>query len=235
MTQLLDIKIGHRIDAPQLDMPPRLLLGPGPSNAHPRVLQAIAMRQVGHLDPTFIQVMNEVQELLRYAWQTDNGFSLPISGTGSAAMEAAIANLVEPGDVVLVGVIGYFGERIVEIARRYGADVRVIEKAWGEAFSTGELYSALELHRPAILALVHGETSTGVVQPLEDVGDLCREFDCLLMVDSVTSFATAPLFIDDWRIDVAFSCSQKGLSCPPGLRAAYLRISRVGQDSQSPE
>ncbi len=216
-TQLPTINDNHRANVPQLDMPPRLLLGPGPSNAHPRVLQAISMRQVGHLDPTFIQVMNEVQELLRYAWQTDNTFTLPISGTGSAAMEAAVANLIEPGDVVLVGVIGYFGERIVEMARRYGADVRVIEKNWGEAFSTAELYSALEEHRPKIMALVHGETSTGVVQPLEDVGDLCREFDCLLMVDSVTSFATAPLFIDEWRIDVAFSCSQKGLSCPPGL------------------
>jgi alanine-glyoxylate transaminase/serine-glyoxylate transaminase/serine-pyruvate transaminase len=216
-TKHLTINENRRIDVPQLDMPPRLLLGPGPSNAHPRVLQAIAMRQVGHLDPTFIQVMNDVQDLLRYAWQTDNGFSLPISGTGSAAMEAAIANMVEPGDVVLVGVIGYFGERIAEMARRYGADVRVIEKPWGEAFAIGELYSALEEHRPAILALVHGETSTGVMQPLEDVGDLCREFDCLLMVDSVTSFATAPLFIDDWRIDAVFSCSQKGLSCPPGL------------------
>jgi alanine-glyoxylate transaminase/serine-glyoxylate transaminase/serine-pyruvate transaminase len=193
-TRLKTINETHRINAPQLDMPPRLLLGPGPSNAHPRVLQAIAMRQVGHLDPTFIEVMNEVQELLRYAWQTDNGFTLPISGTGSAAMEAAIANIVEPGDVVLIGVIGYFGERIVEMARRYGADVRVIEKPWGEAFAIGELYSALD-----------------------DVGDLCREFDCLLMVDSVTSFATAPLFIDEWRIDIAFSCSQKGLSCPPGL------------------
>jgi alanine-glyoxylate transaminase/serine-glyoxylate transaminase/serine-pyruvate transaminase len=217
ITEMPKINESHRTDVCQLDMPPRLLLGPGPSNAHPRVLQAIGGRQVGHLDPSFIQVMNEVQELLRYAWQTDNNFTLPISGTGSAAMEAAVANLVEPGDVVLVGVIGYFGERIVEMARRYGADVRVIEKDWGEAFTRGELYAAMEEHRPQILALVHGETSTGVVQPLQDVGDLCREFDCLLMVDSVTSFATAPLFVDEWRIDVAFSCSQKGLSCPPGL------------------
>ncbi len=216
-TKMQTINENHRINVPQLDMPPRLLLGPGPSNAHPRVLQAIGMRQVGHLDPTFIQVMNEVQELLRYAWQTDNAFTLPVSGTGSAAMETAIANSVEPGDVVFVGVIGYFGERVVEMAKRYGADVRVIEKPWGEAFSAGELYAALEEHRPALLALTHGETSTGVMQPLEDVGEICHEFDCLLMVDSVTSFATAPLFVDEWRIDIAFSCSQKGLSCPPGL------------------
>ena len=206
-----------RVDIGQLDMPPRLLLGPGPSNAHPRVLQALAMRQVGHLDPSFIQVMDDVQDLLRYSWQITNGFTLAISGTGSAAMEAAIANTVEPGEVVLVGVIGYFGERLVEIARRYGAEVHVIEKPWGEAFTMAELRSAVEKYRPAVLGLVHGETSTGVMQPLDGVGDLCREFDCLLLVDAVTSLATAPLLFDDWKIDVAYSCSQKGLSCPPGL------------------
>lgn len=206
-----------RPDIGQLDMPPRLLLGPGPSNAHPRVLQAISMRQVGHLDPSFIQVMDDVQDLLRYTWQIADGFPLAISGTGSAAMEAAIANSVEPGDVVLIGVIGYFGERLVEMARRYGAEVHVIEKPWGEAFTTAELYSAVEKYRPVILGLVHGETSTGVMQPLDDIGDLCREFDCLLLVDAVTSLATAPLLFDEWKIDIAYSCSQKGLSCPPGL------------------
>ncbi len=211
------INEAHRVNYAQLDMPPRILLGPGPSNAHPRVLQAISMRQVGHLDPTFIQVMNEVQELLRYAWQTDNQFTLPISGTGSAAMEAAIANLVEPGDVVLVGVIGYFGERLVEMARRYGADVRVIEKPWGEAFDPAEILSAIETHSPALVALVHAETSTGVMQPLQEIGQICREYDCLLLADTVTSLGTVPLFIDEWHIDAAYSCSQKGLSCPPGL------------------
>ncbi|MFN2136660.1 MAG: pyridoxal-phosphate-dependent aminotransferase family protein [Candidatus Promineifilaceae bacterium] len=206
-----------RVNIGQLDMPPRLLLGPGPSNAHPRVLQAIAMRQVGHLDPAFIAVMDDVQDLLRYVWQTVAGFTLAISGTGSAAMEASIANIIEPGDVMLVGVIGYFGERMAEMARRYGAEVHVIEKPWGEAFTAAELYSAVEQIRPAVLGLVQGETSTGVLQPLDGVGDLCREFDCLLLVDAVTSLATAPLLFDDWDIDVAYSCSQKGLSCPPGL------------------
>ena len=161
-----------RVDIGQLDMPPRLLLGPGPSNAHPRVLQALAMRQVGHLDPSFIQVMDDVQDLLRYTWQIADGFTLAISGTGSAAMEAAIANTVEPGEVVLVGVIGYFGERLVEIARRYGAEVHVIEKPWGEAFTMAELRSAVEKYRPAVLGLVHGETSTGVMQPLEGIGEI---------------------------------------------------------------
>jgi alanine-glyoxylate transaminase / serine-glyoxylate transaminase / serine-pyruvate transaminase len=205
------------VNVGQLDMPPRLLLGPGPSNAHPRVLQAISMRQVGHLDPSFIQVMDDVQDLLRYTWQLADGFTLAISGTGSAAMEASIANIVEPGDVVLIAVIGYFGERLVEIAKRYGAEVHVIEKPWGEAFTTAELRSAVEKYRPALLGLVHGETSTGVMQPLEGIGEMCRELGCLLLVDAVTSLATAPLFFDEWKIDAAYSCSQKGLSCPPGL------------------
>ncbi len=206
-----------RVEVGQLDMPPRLLLGPGPSNAHPRVLQAISMRQVGHLDPSFIKVMDEVQDLLRYAWQMADGFTLAISGTGSAAMESSIANTVEPGDVVVIAVMGYFGERMVEMATRYGAEVHVIEKPWGEAFTKAELAAAVEKHHPVILGLVHGETSTGVMQPLEGIGDLCREKDCLLLVDAVTSLATAPFLVDEWKIDVAYSCSQKGLSCPPGL------------------
>ncbi len=207
----------HRLAASQLDVPPRLLLGPGPSNAHPRVLQAIGMRQVGHLDPKFIEIMNDVQELLRYQFQTDNQLTVPISGTGSAAMEASLANSLEPGDVVLVGVIGYFGERIAEMAGRYGADVRRLEKEWGSVFSLDELRAGLEEHRPAVLALVHGETSSGARQPLEGVGALCREYDCLLLVDTVASLGGVPFFSDDWQVDIVYSGSQKCLSCPPGL------------------
>lgn len=201
----------------QLDMPPRLLLGPGPSNAHPRVLQALGMRQVGHLDPAFIQLMNEVQDLLRYAWQTENKLTIPVSGTGSAAMEATLANLVEPGDVVLVGVNGFFGHRLVDMAGRYGADVRQIDKAWGEVFTLDELKTAVAQHRPAILALVHAETSTGACQPLDGVGDLCRQHDCLLLLDTVTSLGGVPLWLDEWQVDAAYSGSQKCLSCPPGI------------------
>lgn len=207
----------NRLQAPQLDMPPRLLLGPGPSNAHPRVLQALGMRQVGHLDPRFIDLMNEVQTLLRYAWQTENPLTIPVSATGSAAMEATLANSVEPEDVVLVGVKGYFGHRLVDMAGRYGGDVRKMMKPWGEAFSLEEIRAGLETHRPAILALVHAETSTGVRQPLEGVGELCREYNCLLLVDTVTSLGGVPLFLDNWGIDLAYSCSQKGLGCPPGI------------------
>lgn len=207
----------HLIQAPQLDMPPRLLLGPGPSNPHPRVLQAIAVPEVGHLDPAFIHLMTEVQELLRYAWQTDNRFTIPVSGTGSAAMEATLANCVEPGDVVLIGVNGYFGERLCDMAARYGAEVRRIERPWGEVFSPEEIASALDAHRPAILGLVHGETSTGALQPMEGVGKLCREFDCLLLLDTVTSLGGAPVLLDRWHVDMAYSGSQKCLSCPPGI------------------
>jgi alanine-glyoxylate transaminase / serine-glyoxylate transaminase / serine-pyruvate transaminase len=207
----------YRRSVGQLDMPPRLLLGPGPSNAHPRVLQALGMRQVGHLDPAFIQLMNEVQDLLRYAWQTENKLTIPVSGTGSAAMEATLANLVEPGDVVLVGVNGFFGHRLVDMAGRYGADVRQIEKPWGEVFDLDELKTAVQQHRPAILALVHAETSTGACQPLDGVGDLCREHDCLLLLDTVTSLGGVPLWLDEWQVDAAYSGSQKCLSCPPGI------------------
>lgn len=207
----------HQISAAQLDIPPRLLLGPGPSNVPPRVLQALSMPPLGHLDPAFIKLMNEVQELLRYAWQTDNMLTVPVSGTGSAAMEASLANTVEPGDRVLVGVAGYFGLRLVDMASRYGADVRRIEKPWGEVFSVDELRAGLAEHRPAILALVHAETSTGARQSLEGVADLCRDYDCLLLVDTVTSLGGVPLFLDAWGVDVAYSGSQKCLNCPPGL------------------
>ena len=216
LTQTPTINNSQRRQLTPLAMPQRLLLGPGPSNAHPDVLRAMSTTPVGHLDPAFLIVMDEIQSLLRYVWQTENPLTIAISGTGSAAMEGAIANSMEPGDVVLIGVAGYFGNRLVDMAGRYGADVRTITKSWGQVFSLQELRSALEAHRPAILALVHAETSTGARQPLIGVGDLCREFDCLLLVDSVTSLGGVPLFLDEWGVDLAYSCSQKGLGCSPG-------------------
>lgn len=207
----------NRIYSNQLSPPPRLLLGPGPSNAHPRVLQALSMPPVGHLDPWFVNLMNEIQKLLRYAWQTENQLTIPVSGTGSAAMEASLANMVEPGDIVLVGVNGYFGLRLADMAERYGARVYQIKKPWGQTFSLEELRDALEKHRPAILALVHAETSTGACQSLEGVGELCREHNCLLLVDTVTSLGGIPFFTDKWKVDIAYSGCQKCLSCPPGI------------------
>ncbi len=216
MTQTLSTNDSQRLQLAPLDMPTRLLLGPGPSNAHPAVLQAMSTTPVGHLDPAFLALMDEIQSLLRYVWQTDNHLTITVSGTGTAAMEATLANSVAPGDVVLVGVMGYFGNRLVDMAGRYGADVRSISKPWGQVFSLDELRSALETHRPAILALVHAETSTGARQPLEGVGDLCREYNCLLLIDTVTSLGGVPIFLDQWGVDLAYSCSQKGLGCSPG-------------------
>ncbi len=207
----------YRKSYPQLNVPPRLLLGPGPSNAHPRVLQALGMRQLGHLDPEFLNIMNRNQDLIRYVWQTDNKMCIPVSGTGSAAMEATFANLIEPGDKVLIGVKGYFGMRMVDMAERYGAEIVKIRKQWGESFSFDEISEAVKVHKPVILGLVHAETSTGARQPLEGVGELCRKNDALLLVDTVTSMGGVPLFIDDWKIDAAYAGSQKCLSCPPGI------------------
>jgi alanine-glyoxylate transaminase / serine-glyoxylate transaminase / serine-pyruvate transaminase len=216
MTPTISINESQRLQLSPLEMPSRLLLGPGPSNAHPAVLQAMNTPPVGHLDPSFLALMDEIQSLLRYVWQTENSLTIAVSGTGTAAMEATIANATEPGDVVLIGVAGYFGNRLVDMAGRYGADVRTITKPWGQVFTLDELKTALETHRPAILALVQAETSTGARQPLSGVGDLCREFGTLLLVDTVTSLGGVPLFLDAWGVDLAYSCSQKGLGCPPG-------------------
>jgi alanine-glyoxylate transaminase / serine-glyoxylate transaminase / serine-pyruvate transaminase len=216
MTLTFSINNSQRSQLAPLNIPTRLLLGPGPSNAHPAVLQAMNTPPVGHLDPAFLGLMDEIQTLLRYVWQTENDRTIAVSGTGTAAMEATLANVTEPGNVVLIGVSGYFGNRLVDMAGRYGGDVRTITKPWGQVFSLEELRTAVETHRPAILALVHAETSTGARQPLEGVGDLCREFDCLLLVDTVTSLGGVPLFLDEWKVDLAYSCSQKGLGCPPG-------------------
>ncbi|MCC5636716.1 alanine--glyoxylate aminotransferase family protein [Nostoc sp. CHAB 5844] len=216
MSQTISINDSQRLQLKPLEIPSKLLLGPGPSNAHPTVLQAMNTSPLGHLDPDFLGLMNEIQSLLRYVWQTNNPLTIAVSGTGSAAMEATIANAVEPGDVVLIGVAGYFGNRLVDMAGRYGADVRTITKPWGQVFSLEELRTAVETHRPTILALVHAETSTGARQPLEGVGELCREFGTLLLVDTVTSLGGVPIFLDEWGVDLAYSCSQKGLGCPPG-------------------
>ena len=215
-TTLPAIDNSHLKKLGKLDVPARLLLGPGPSNADPAVVAAMDRQPIGHLDPAYLDLMDEVQELMRYVWQTNNRMTLPVSGTGSAAMEATLANVVEPGDKVLIGINGYFGHRLVDMAGRYGAEVSTINRPWGEVFTLDELRQALEANRPQVLCLVHAETSTGARQPLEGVGDLCREFDCLLLLDTVTSMGGVPLFLDEWGVDLAYSCSQKGLSCPPG-------------------
>jgi alanine-glyoxylate transaminase / serine-glyoxylate transaminase / serine-pyruvate transaminase len=201
----------------QLNPPSRLLLGPGPSDAHPRVLRAMATPLLGHLDPAFLEIMAETQELLRLAFQTKNALTFPVSGTGMSGMEACVVNLIEPGDKMVVCVNGFFGQRMLEVAGRAGAVVTVLEQTWGDVFDLGRLRETLQKVRPKVLGIVHAETSTGAWQPLEGLGALCREFDALLIVDTVTSLGCVPLAVDDWQLDAVFSCSQKGLGCPPGL------------------
>lgn len=200
-----------------LNTPPRILLGPGPSMVDPRVLRAMAQPLIGHLDPRFIVLMNEVQDLLRYVFQTKNPLTIPVSGTGSAGMEAAVCNFVEPGDSVLIGVNGLFGERLCDVAGRYGADVRRLERPWGQVFDPAEIESALTQKAAKVVAVVHGETSTGARQPLEGLADVVHRHDGLLLVDCVTSLGGVPVKIDEWDIDIAYSGTQKCLSCPPGL------------------
>ncbi|HWG41613.1 MAG TPA: alanine--glyoxylate aminotransferase family protein [Gemmataceae bacterium] len=200
-----------------LNPSPRLLLGPGPSDAHPRVLRAMATPLVGHLDPQFLEIMNGVQTMLRAAYQTKNQVTFPVSATGMAGMETCFVNLIEPGDAVVVCVAGFFGQRMVEVAGRAGAKVTVVERPWGEVFDLNTIREVLQKVRPKVLAIVQAETSTGAWQPLEKLGELCHEFDTLLLVDAVTSLGCIPLALDAWGIDAVYSCSQKGLSCPPGL------------------
>ena len=189
----------------QLNPSPRLLLGPGPSDAHPRVLTAMTTPLLGHLDPQFIEIMNETQELLRQAFRTKNRLTLPVSATGMAGMECCFVNLLEPGDKAGVCCKGYFGQRMIEVAGRTGAAVTVLEAPWGQVFDLNRIRETLQRERPKVLAIVHAETSTGTWQPIEGLGKICHEFDTLLVVDTVTSLGCIPVHLDEWGIDAAFS------------------------------
>ncbi len=200
-----------------LDTSARILLGPGPSMVPPRVLRAMAHPLVGHLDPQFIALMNEVQELLRFVFQTDNRLTIPVSGTGSAGMEAALCNFIEPGDSVLIGVNGYFGERLCDMASRYGAEVRRLERPWGDVFAVEDVEKALREKPAKLVALVHAETSTGALQPMKGMAEVVHRYGGLLVMDCVTSLGGVPVMVDGWGVDIAYSGTQKCLSCPPGL------------------
>ncbi len=209
------------MEAPQfsdLDPSPRVLLGPGPSMVPSRVLAALSAPLVGHLDPEFLAVMNQVQQLLRYVFQTQNELTIPISGTGSAGMEAALVNFIEPGDDVLIGVNGYFGERLCDMAGRIGARVDRLERPWGEVFDPDEVNAALARRPYKLLAVVHAETSTGALQPhVAEIARAAHAHGALLVLDTVTSLGGVPVEIDAWDVDIAYSGTQKCLSCPPGL------------------
>ncbi len=200
-----------------LNPPTRVLLGPGPSEVHPRVLAAMSLPLLGHLDPAFVGLMDETQNLLRYVFRTENRLTLAVSGTGSAGMEAVVTNLIEPGDRMLVCVNGVFGGRMVDVAGRAGAQVSQIERPYGEVFDPSEVKKAIETHRPKVVGIVHAETSTGALQPLEEIARICREAGVLIAIDTVTSLAGVPVEIDAWGIDAVYSGTQKCLSCPPGL------------------
>lgn len=201
----------------QLTPSPRLLLGPGPSDVHPRVLSVMSTPLMGHLDPQFLVLMNEVQEMLRQAYQTKNPMTLAVSATGMAGMEACLVNLLEPGDKFLPFVKGFFGTRMVEVGQRTGAEVIRIDAPWGEVFDLSRVEAEIKKHRPKVVGMVHAETSTGAWQPIEDLGKICQANDALLVVDAVTSLGCVPVAVDDWGIDAIYSCTQKGLGCPPGL------------------
>lgn len=217
-----DEKIGKTSeDAPlpaaPLCPPSRILMGPGPSPVHPQVLAALAAGTIGHLDPYYLTLMNDMQRMLSDVMRTRNEITLAISGTGSAGMEAAIHNLVEPDDSVLICVAGVFGGRMAEVATRSGARVTRIELPWGEVFSPDDLKPTIAQCKPKVVGIVMAETSTGASQPIDEIARVVHEAGALLIVDAVTALGGMPVETDGWKLDAVYSCSQKCLGCPPGL------------------
>ena len=197
--------------------PRRILMGPGPSDVSPRVLAALAAPTVGHLDPYFLRIMDETQRMLRAVFRTANELTLAVSGTGSAGMETCVVNLIEPGDRMLVCVNGVFGGRMADVAARAGADVTKIERSFGDVFPPGEVAEAVKRVAPKVVGIVHAETSTGALQPLEEIAKIVHDAGALLLVDCVTSLGGVPVEVDGWQLDAVYSGTQKCLSCPPGL------------------
>ncbi len=196
----------------------RILMGPGPSDVHPRVLKAMSTPLVGHLDPDFLAIMNETREMLKEVFQTKNELTIALSGTGSAGMESSLVNLLEPGDKAVVCIAGLFAERMADIVKRCSAEPVIIQGEWGNIIEPEEVRKVLKkTGKVKLLAIVHAETSTGVRQPLEEISRLTQEAGALFVVDAVTSLAGIPVETDRWNIDVIYSGTQKCLSCPPGL------------------
>ena len=198
--------------------PSRILMGPGPSNVHPRVLQAMTAPILGHLDSQFFEVMEDVCDMLRQVYHTDNYMTLPLSSTGTGAMEASCVNLLEPGDTAIVCRNGYFGDRLADIAKRCGAEVFVVDSSWGNPVDIEALGEELNKHpKVKMVGMVHAETSTGSLSPLTRAIELAHEHDALIVVDAVTSLGSHDVRMDEWDIDVCYSASQKCLGAPPGL------------------
>lgn len=201
----------------ELNTSSRVLLGPGPSNVHPRVLKAMATPLVGHLDPEFIVIMDEIKEMLQLTFQTQNKLTFTVSAPGSAGMETCLVNLLEPEDEALVCINGVFGNRMADIVGRCGARLTQVHAPWGEPINPSLLKDALETCSPKLVAIVHAETSTGVLQPLEEISKMVHDAGAMLVVDAVTSFCGVDLKVDDWGIDAIYTGTQKCLSAPPGL------------------
>lgn len=201
----------------ELNPSTRILMGPGPSDVHPRVLKAMATPLIGHLDPQFIGIMDQVMEMLRDLFQTKNQLTIPISATGSAGMEAAFVNLLEAGDEAIVCVNGVFGNRMCDIVERCGAKLHRIDAEWGQPIDPAQVQKVLTRTKPKLLAIVHAETSTGVLQPLEEISKLAHNAGALFLVDAVTSLGGVEVKMDDWGIDAIYSGTQKCISAPPGL------------------
>lgn len=202
--------------------PTRLLLGPGPSNAAPSVLTAMSHPLLGHLDPSFIQMMEEIKSMLRSVFQTKNEMTFPVSGTGSAGMEFCFVNLIEPGDEVLICINGVFGMRMADLAERCGATVTKVEAPWGEIIRPEQVKEAISGRSPKLVALVHAETSTGALTPVEEISQIAHDAGALMLLDTVTSLGGCEVDIDGWNIDAVYSGTQKCLSCPPGLAPVSL-------------
>jgi len=195
----------------------KLLLGPGPASVHPEILRAASLGVLGYLDPEVIKIMDDTAELLRMTFRTKNDLTLVVPGTGMAGMEAAVFSIVEPGDRVVVATAGFFGERIVTMAERAGGEVTAVRFPWGGPVDPVELERVVREIRPAVMAVVHAETSTGVLQPMAEISRIARDNDCLLLLDCVTSLAGCPVEVDAWGVDVAYSGAQKCVGALPGL------------------
>ena len=201
----------------QVEAPFRKLMGPGPLNIHPRVYQALTSPVIGHLDPAYLKVLDQVAESLRTVFRTKNRVTAAAPGTGTSGMESCVANMMEPGDPVLVCVMGYFGDRIRQMAERQEAKVTVIEGEWGKPIDPERVEKELKKNRCKVIGLVHAETSTGVLQPMAEISRLAKEHGSMLLLDTVTSLGGVDVRIDEWGVDAAYSCSQKCIGCPAGL------------------
>lgn len=209
-------------NTPPLNPPIRTLMGPGPSDIHPRVLQAIGKNTVGHLDPYYLELMDNSQQMLRALFGTENPMTFSVSATGSAGMEATVVNLIEPGDSMIVCINGVFGMRMTDVAERAGANVTKVERPWGQVFTPDDLKDVLASAKAKVVGIVMAETSTGAWQPIEEIAQVVHDAGAMLLVDAVTALGGVPVEVDKWGIDAIYSGSQKCLSCPPGLAPVSL-------------